>query len=193
VVAAGAAVVIEQWERWHTVVLMTVATAPLGVLVAWWRGWHRGLAEVGMVVGTLPWTWMALTPLHRPARVSLVPFADLAAQVRAPQALAQILPNLVFLLPFGALAPLRWRWFTRWWRLFAVAAAYSATVELLQYALHIGRVASVDDVILNACGAVLGGLITLAWWPARERRSGAPAAPGDDPGPAVDGQRLPVG
>jgi glycopeptide antibiotics resistance protein len=146
---------------------------------------------------------MALTPLARPSAVSLLPFADLANQVRTPAAWAQIFANVVFLLPFGLLAPLRWRWARRAWRVLLVAIAYATALEMLQHILAIGRVSSVDDVIQNAAGAFLGAWVTTRRSrprraahdrPAGERRSGAPAAPGDNPGgPAVDGQSAPMG
>jgi glycopeptide antibiotics resistance protein len=166
------------------------------------RAWRWSLAEVGMVAGTLPWTWMALTPLPRPAGVSLVPFADLADQVRTPGAWAQIFANVVFLLPFGLLAPLRWRWARDPRSVLAAAVACSATLETLQYLLHIGRVSSVDDVIQNGAGAFLGALLIWARnrprrtdhdRPTRDRLSCAPAASGDGPRAAVDGQHAPMG
>jgi VanZ like family len=209
--------VIELLRRWWPVVLVTVLSAPVGVPIcvavarariergmATDRAWRWSLAETGMVLGTLPWTWMALTSLGRPAGVSLAPFADLLDQVRTPGAWAQIFANVVFLLPFGALAPLRWPWVRGLWRLALAAIAFSVTLEVVQHLLITGRVASVDDVLQNVAGAVLGGLITRRWWgsrprraghdrPAGERLSGAPPASGDDPRAAIDGQRAPVG
>jgi VanZ like family len=206
---------IDQLRTWWPVVLVTVLSAPVGVLVCVRvagarmkrgmpadRAWRWSLAEVGMVAGTLPWTWMALTPLPRPAGVSLVPFADLADQVRTPGAWAQIFANMVFLLPFGVLAPLRWRWARHPWRVLAVAVAYAVTLEALQYLLSIGRVSSVDDVIQNSAGAFLGTLLVWKWSrprrtahdrPAGDRLSCAPAASSDGSRAAVDGQRSPMG
>jgi hypothetical protein len=201
--------VIEQLRTWWPVVLVTVLSAPVGVLICVWaagarmkrglpadRAWRWSLAEVGMVVGTLPWTWMALTPLPGPSGFMLVPFADLADQVRTPGAWAQIFANVVFLLPFGVLAPLRWRWARRPWRVLLAAAAYSIALEALQHLLGMGRVSSVDDVIQNTAGAFFGAVLvcgrsrprrTAHDRPAGERLSCAPAAPGDGSRTAVDG------
>ena len=52
--------------------------------------------------------------------------------------------------------PLRWRAGVGW--VAAVAAAGSVLVETMQYALALGRVSSVDDVLLNTAGAALAAL-----------------------------------
>ena len=71
-------------------------------------------------------------------------------------------------LAYGFLAPVRWSIHPLW--VVATAAAASATVEFLQWALHLGRVASIDDVLVNAAGAGLAAACSRRWW----RRS-APA------------------
>ncbi|MCF4123280.1 VanZ family protein [Antribacter sp. KLBMP9083] len=43
-----------------------------------------------------------------------------------------------------------------------------ALVEVLQYALDLGRVSSVDDVLLNTAGALLAAACSYRWW----RRAG---------------------
>ena len=67
-----------------------------------------------------------------------------------------------------ALAPVRWRLGRGTGAVLAVvaglAAAGSATVETLQWALDLGRVSSADDVLLNTAGAVLAALVTRHWW-----------------------------
>jgi len=50
------------------------------------------------------------------------------------------------------------------WMVAAGAASGSALVETLQWALDLGRVSSVDDVLLNTAGAVLAALATRRWW-----------------------------
>ncbi|MHC0551967.1 VanZ family protein [Salinicoccus sp. CNSTN-B1] len=39
------------------------------------------------------------------------------------------------------------------------AFLFSATIEFLQYALPIGRISNVDDVILNTLGGIIGMLV----------------------------------
>jgi glycopeptide antibiotics resistance protein len=45
-----------------------------------------------------------------------------------------------------------------------VSLVLSAAIEITQYALDVGRVSSVDDVLLNATGALLAGLASRRWW-----------------------------
>jgi glycopeptide antibiotics resistance protein len=47
-----------------------------------------------------------------------------------------------------------------------VAATASVTVEILQYGLDLGRVSSIDDVLLNAAGAGLAALASRRTWAA---------------------------
>lgn len=61
---------------------------------------------------------------------------------------------------FGALAPIRFRALARPPVIIGLAAAASPTVEVLRYALALGRMPSVDDVLLNAAGAGLADLVT---------------------------------
>jgi hypothetical protein len=179
-------------DRWGVVLATTLAAVPVCVLavVVWARrradsDWRPGALVAGIVLGTAPWTWMALTALHGPERVSLTPLVDLVAQVRGDgaEAFVQIFSNMAFLLPLGALAPLRWRALASVTRVLLVAAGYATTIEIAQHALHLGRISSVDDVLQNTAGAVIGALLTRRWW----RRSGATATPDSDAGSAVDG------
>jgi glycopeptide antibiotics resistance protein len=55
-------------------------------------------------------------------------------------------------------------------RILAVAVAASIVIEVLQWLLDIGRVSSVDDVIVNAAGAGLAAAASRRWW-AREVRN----------------------
>jgi hypothetical protein len=176
--------------RWLPVVLASVLALPVAAgvtrLLVWARvrrgmtpgnAWRTALTEVGMVVGTLPWLWMILSPLPESGLVYLVPLTDLWNQIHHPPAWAlyQITGNLLVFSAFGFLAPIRWRLRPLW--IVTVAATASATVELLQWALDLGRVASVDDVLVNTTGAGLAALWSRRWPTARRCSSGA-AGPG---------------
>lgn len=158
----------------------SLATVPLALLVGAVltrerrrRGMSRALArrnviaEVAVVVGTVPWVWIILTPLPGPGEVRLRPLMDLANVLdRGPVfAFFQIVGNLLVFACFGFFAPIRWPLGPV--GVTVIAAAMSMTVETLQYALHIGRVASVDDVLLNALGALLAALASRRFWAAR--------------------------
>jgi hypothetical protein len=166
--------------RWWPVVAAAIAALPAAAGVAWLlirsrarRGIPRAvavrssIAEVGMVIGTVPWLWMILTPLPAAGLVYVIPFTDLHGQFQHPPVWVfyQIAGNLLVFAAFGFLAPIRWRIRPLW--LVLVAALASATVETLQWALDLGRVASVDDVLVNATGAGLAALCSRRWWASR--------------------------
>jgi hypothetical protein len=165
--------------RWLPVVALSVAAVPVGLLVARLlarravaRGApaalarRRALADVGMVGGTLPWVWMILTPLPDSRHLNLVPLRDLGeVLVDDPvRAFFQIGGNLLVFAAFGFCAAARWRLPVG--AVLALAAAGSVAVETLQYALALGRVSTVDDVLLNTAGAGLAALLSRRWWPA---------------------------
>jgi hypothetical protein len=82
-------------------------------------------------------------------------------------AMLQLFGNLALLVPLAALAALavlRWPALSQPRRLAAAAVAAGATVELLQWALPLGRVVSPLDALLNATGALVAGL-AVAWRP----------------------------
>lgn len=62
-------------------------------------------------------------------------------------------------------------------RILALGAGCSVLVKTAQYVLRLDRVSSVDDVLVNAAGAVLAGLASRRWW-----RTAA-QAPSDRPSP----------
>lgn len=74
-------------------------------------------------------------------------------------AMLQLLGNLALLGPLAALAVLRRPGLSAPGRLLTASLAAGATVELLQWALPLGRVVSPVDALLNATGAVLTGLV----------------------------------
>ncbi|AZQ32310.1 VanZ family protein [Streptomyces cyaneochromogenes] len=181
--------------RWHGcfdtfngVVLMTLVTLPLAALVAWvlarrrraagvTSAWRTSLAEVGMVHGTVPFVWLTMMPGAGagivPARVSLVPLRDLVTM--GPLG---IVGNLLVFASLGFFAPMRFAALASMPRILALGAGCSVLVETAQYVLGLDRVSSVDDVLVNAGGAVLAALASRRWW-----RTTAEAA-SDQPCPA---------
>ncbi|MEU9081391.1 VanZ family protein [Streptomyces sp. NPDC048357] len=167
--------------RWHGcfdtfngVVLMTLVGLPPAVLVAWAltrrrraaglaSPWRMSLAEVGMVHGTVPFVWMTMMPGSGagivPGRVSLVPLRDLVTM----GALGTV-GNLLVFAALGFFAPMRFAALASVPRILALGAGCSVLVETAQYVLRLDRVSSVDDVLVNAAGAVLAGLASRRWW-----------------------------
>jgi hypothetical protein len=91
-------------------------------------------------------------------------------------AMLQLFGNLALLVPLAALAVLRWPALSQPRRLAAAAVAAGASVELLQWALPLGRVVSPLDALLNAAGgpAHRPGPDAAAGHPATGRRSRRP-------------------
>ncbi|MGW0548675.1 VanZ family protein [Streptomyces altiplanensis] len=185
--------------RWHGcfdtfngVLLMTVVTVPLAVLVAWAlarrrraagvaSAWRLSLAEVGMVHGTVPFLWLTMMPGGGagavPPRVSLVPLRDLV--VMGPLG---VVGNLLIFAALGFFAPMRFAALASVPRILALGAGCSILVETTQYVLPLDRVTSVDDVLVNAAGAVLAGLASRRWW--RTRAQTPSDRPRPEPAPA---------
>ncbi|MGI5375150.1 VanZ family protein [Streptomyces sp. CA-251387] len=181
--------------RWHGcfdtfngVVLMTLVALPLAALVVWAlarrrraagvpTAWRISLAEVGMVHGTVPFLWLTLMPGAGagtvPARVSLVPLRDLATM-----GALGIVGNLLIFAALGFFAPMRFAALASVPRILALGAGCSVLVETAQYVLRLDRVSSVDDVLVNAAGAVLAALASRRWWRTTAQ------APKDRPRPA---------
>ncbi|MEU1932711.1 VanZ family protein [Streptomyces coeruleorubidus] len=181
--------------RWHGcfdtfngVVLMTLVALPLAALVVWalarrrraagvTSAWRMSVAEVGMVHGTVPFLWLTMMPGGGagtvPARVSLVPLRDLITM--GPLGIAG---NLLIFAALGFFAPMRFAALASVPRILALGAGCSVLVETAQYVLRLDRVSSVDDVLVNAAGAVLAALASRRWWRTTAQ------APSDQPRPA---------
>lgn len=176
----------QDWiDRYETVALLVLASLPIAALAACClvrrrrRGgtpsglaWRRSIAEVGLLWGTGPWVVLTLLPAsNREAHgvVSLVPLRDLATMPGY-----QVVGNLLVLAALGLLAPVRWRAFRSVPRLLVLAGCCSVLIETAQYVLELGRVSSVDDVLLNTVGAGLAALVSRPWWRPGVRRSVPP-------------------
>ncbi|GAA3442934.1 VanZ family protein [Planomonospora venezuelensis] len=167
----------QAWHVWGDVVIAAVLAVPLAVLAAVLLSRRRSraghpspartaAADVAVAAGTAPWIWMILTP-GTAGGVNLVPLVDLSDQLSLMSpggAFVQVGGNLLVFAALGAMLPVRSPRLASPGRVAAVAAAASLTVETLQYLLDLGRVSSVDDVILNTAGAVLAAFVTRRWW-----------------------------
>jgi hypothetical protein len=162
------------FDTFNGVVLVTLVTLPLAALVALAlarrrlsagvrSAWQMSVAEVGMVYGTVPFVWMTLMPGSGagivPARLSLVPPRDVFAM-----GLLGIVGNVLVFAALGFFAPMRFAALAAVSRIVALAAGCSVLIETAQYVLQLDRVSSVDDVLLNAAGAVPAALASRRWW-----------------------------
>ena len=126
-------------------------------------GWVRLAALVyvaALAVATLlPIHWtLGLTKWSGDYRPQLVPFDGILSRFEDStlETLAELFGNVLLFAPFGFLLPLLVPAMRRWWRVVAVGAGVSLAIELYQLAWPGVRNASVDDVLLNALGALLG-------------------------------------
>ena len=174
----------EVWDRYGYVGYLFAAAVPLVALalvgiVALRRrrgvprttAWRDTVAEVGLVAGTAPWLIMGFIPHWEATRkVHPVPFVDLIDQWHVgPGFFAiQVGANLSFFAAAGFFVPIRWP--VGPGVILVGAAVASALLEIGQWVLDIGRVTSVDDVLVNAVGAWLAALCAAPWW--ARRRSG---------------------
>ncbi|WP_169729382.1 VanZ family protein [Thermoactinospora rubra] len=168
------------FDLWGHVVIAALLSLPLAavatVLLARARArlshpapMRTAVADIGILTGTVPWIWMILTPRGGPTSANLVPLQDLSQVATAswPTVSTQVGGNLLVFAALGALLPVRSPRFASPARVALAAALASASVEALQYGMRLGRHASIDDVIVNAAGAVLAAMITRRWWASR--------------------------
>lgn len=167
------------------VVVLTMLAFPVAVLavpvlavlrrvfgVAWPRAWRHSLAEVAIVYGTVPGVLLTLLPGNNgilAGNVSLVPFEDMSTM--GPIGL---IGNLLIFAALGFFGPIRFPALRSVWRVLILAGAASVSIEALQHLLPLGRVSSVDDVILNAGGATAAAILSWPWW--RRRRTVPPTS-----------------
>ncbi len=85
--------------------------------------------------------------------------------------------NVVMFVPFGVLPLLLIRDRGRWWPVVPVAAVASGLIETTQLLLLPTRVATVQDVVLNTLGAVLGLAATVVVDRRRQRRRAGTGLP----------------
>ncbi|MER7006233.1 VanZ family protein [Dactylosporangium sp. NPDC000555] len=167
--------------RWHGCydtfngpLLMMLVGLPLPALLVWALAslrraagvtsvWRMSLAEVGMVYGTVPMVWLTLQPGPGagivPGRVSLIPLRDLITM--GPVGIGG---NLLVFAALGFFAPMRFAALGSVPRILALGAGCSALIETAQYFFRLDRVSSVDDILVNAAGALLAGLASRRWW-----------------------------
>ncbi|WP_228538217.1 VanZ family protein [Nocardia sp. XZ_19_385] len=104
---------------------------------------------------------MILTPAEGEQQVILVPLRDLFETVTeaSSNTVIQVTANTVLFLPLGFLLPLRFPRLAGVVRVTLIGAALSASLEIAQYVLDLGRYTSIDDVLMNAAGAGIGAYL----------------------------------
>ncbi|WNV73685.1 VanZ family protein [Geodermatophilus sp. DSM 44513] len=116
--------------------------------------------DAALLLAVLAVVWLTLTPAGGSGWAWGAPLTELrwyATGLDSGTTLLQLVGNLVLLAPLAGLAVLRWPALGTPARLLPLALAAGAAIELLQWALPLGRVVSPVDAALNATGAVVAG------------------------------------
>jgi glycopeptide antibiotics resistance protein len=126
---------------------------------------RRTVIDVALLCAALAVVVLTLTPTGGTGWAWGAPLTELrwyATGLESRSTLFQLLGNLLLLAPLAALAVLRWPALGTLWRLGALAVTVAGSIELLQWALPLGRVVSPVDAALNVSGAVVAGVLTAA-------------------------------
>ncbi|WP_100500588.1 VanZ family protein [Geodermatophilus chilensis] len=134
---------------------------------------RRGL-DAALLLAALAVALLTLTPAGGSGWAWGAPLSELhmyATTLERTATQLQLVGNLLLLVPLAVLAVLRQPRLGTPPRLAALALAAAGGIELLQWALPLGRVVSPVDAALNATGAVVAGLLAAlaAGRPARHR------------------------
>lgn len=144
-----------------------------------YAAWVVSMTLLPMQLGP-PGSGVGLDPHWRDS-VNLVPFETIRLYVKSdlgPVAWANVLGNLLLLVPLGALGPVAWRKLDYWGRILWVGIAMSVGIEALQFAkrfvdvLGNTRSVDIDDVLLNVAGVLIGFIGYRLMRPRRQRRGG---------------------
>jgi glycopeptide antibiotics resistance protein len=123
---------------------------------------HRSGLDAALLLAALAVAWLTLTPAGGSGWAWGAPLTELrwyATGLDSEATVLQLVGNLLLLVPLAVLAVLRRPRLGTPPRLAALAVAAGAGIELLQWALPLGRVVSPVDAALNATGAVAAGLV----------------------------------
>lgn len=141
-------------------------------------GRGRSLALDAALVGSL--LLVALVTLS-PTGAGGWAWGDPATELRwyagaagSPTAAAQLVGNLLLLVPTAVLAVLRWPTLRRPLALAPAVAAAAASIEVLQRVLPLGRVVSPVDALLNGVGALVAGCLVAGALALHSAGSGRP-------------------
>ncbi len=123
---------------------------------------HRSGLDAALLLAALAVAWLTLTPAGGSGWAWGAPLTELrwyATGLDSEATVLQLVGNLLLLVPLAVLAVLRRPRLGTPRRLAALAVAAGAGIELLQWALPLGRVVSPVDAALNATGAIAAGLV----------------------------------
>lgn len=131
--------------------------------------------DVALVASLLPVGLVTLTPTGAGGWAWGAPATELHWYAAgSATAVAQLVGNLVLLVPTAVLAVLCWPALRRPLTLVPAAAAAGVAIEVLQWALPLGRVVSPVDALLNGAGALAAGCLVAGALALHSAGSGRP-------------------
>ncbi|BBH18462.1 hypothetical protein Back2_27490 [Nocardioides baekrokdamisoli] len=130
---------------------------------------RTAVLDVGLIYATVVPIWLTMVPGGHPGLV-VHPWTDIPTMPHDA-----LLGNLLLLAGIGFFVPMRFRLMSSVTLTTLLAMAISCAIETCQYVLPIGRVASIDDVILNTSGAAVAAILAVPWWARRPWARSVPA------------------
>jgi len=99
----------------------------------------------------------------------LNPIAGYIRAAAAPPRLAHIeirniILNILMFVPLGFFIPFLWHGLSKFYLVLSISLAFTLTIEIIQLITARG-VFSVEDILHNALGAIIGYFIYAAWPP----------------------------
>ncbi|MEG0734032.1 VanZ family protein, partial [Anaerorhabdus sp.] len=94
--------------------------------------------------------------LTRPSieNINIKPFLWLEQLNNVDQFVVEKIPNVLLFIPFGFLLPIVFKRVNKWYILLTITFLMTFTIEFIQS--FIGRLADIDDIIMNLFGAMIG-------------------------------------
>lgn len=128
------------------------------------------IAVVSVILPDFGMIGMGMTSIH--PSINIVPFVDIingfqhspfSFAFKLKLLLRNLLGNLVLLLPLAVFLPMLWTKFRYFKKTILVGVTVSLTIELMQLLFSFlglsGRIADIDDLILNSIGVLIGYFI----------------------------------
>ncbi|MGA5499041.1 VanZ family protein [Streptomyces cinereoruber] len=133
--------------------------------------WHgRAIFCILAILFMFPFLLVTLTRgAGTGSSISLIPFREFwdafssASVAFSGVTFFNFAGNILLLVPFGAALSFLWPAPCRTFKVALTMSAISLAVEAAQYSLSLGRVSSIDDVLLNTIGATTGALLVRRW------------------------------
>lgn len=128
--------------------------------------WVFGACLLIYVVA-LAWVTLRPRPSSSQPSAEWIPLNNIIGVLREGRSVSyedagQLLGNIALFVPFGWLVPMLWPRLRSFWTIVLLAAVTSLAIEVSQRLFIDGRQSSVDDVILNTVGALVGAVMFFA-------------------------------